>query len=175
MTIYDDEIDLRPYINAVVKNWWKIGLLAVVLAVFVFIFTRLQAPSYQATATILIPRSQLQLSIADQFPTIVDSGDSKSRRDAYLVIAQSDAMAQQTYQAFANSLPEEYTVENLKNNVEISNQGDAILITATALSAQMVLFYFVVYLVESWLPGCFNLKAEASLRLYSSGLISLQG
>ena len=77
MTIYEDEIDLRPYINAIVKNWWKIGLLAFALALFVFIFTRLQAYSYQATATILVPHSQLKLSLTNQFPTI-DVGDEQA-------------------------------------------------------------------------------------------------
>jgi capsular polysaccharide biosynthesis protein len=137
MTIYDDEIDLRPYINAILQNWWKIGLLAIAFSVFVFIFTRLGAPSYQATATILVPRSQSQLSIAEQFPTIVDSGDSKSRMNAYLVIAQSAAIAKQTYQALADTFPEESVGKNLNINVEITNNGDAILITATAPSAQL--------------------------------------
>ena len=120
MTIYEDEIDLRPYINAIIKDWWKIGLLAISLAILVFVFTFLQAPSYQATATILLPRSQLQLSLADQFPTVVDAGDSRSRMDAYLTIAQSDAIAQQTYQTFKDVLPEGYTASvDPKNAWEI--------------------------------------------------------
>jgi len=136
MTIYEDEIDLRPYIHAVLKEWWKIGLLALALAVFVFIFTRLQAPSYQATATILVPHSQLKLSLTDQFPTI-DAGDTRSRMDAYLTIAQSDAIAVQTYSALKDSLPDGYTVNDLQNNVGISNTGDAILITATGPTRQL--------------------------------------
>jgi capsular polysaccharide biosynthesis protein len=136
MTIYEDEIDLRPYIDAVLKQWWKIGLLAFALAVFVLVFSILQKDSYQATATILVPNSQLKLSLSDQFPTI-DAGDARSRMDAYLTIAKSDAIAQQTFQAVEGSLPEGYTVKNLHQNVEISNTGDAILIKATAPSAQL--------------------------------------
>ena len=136
MTIYEDEIDLKPYINAVLKDWWKIGLLALVLAAFVFIFTKLQAPSYQATATILVPQNQLKLSLTDQFPTI-DVGDARSRMDAYLTIAQSDAIAWQTYVALKDSLPDEYTVIDLQKNVEITNTGDAIQITATGPTNQL--------------------------------------
>jgi uncharacterized protein involved in exopolysaccharide biosynthesis len=137
MTIYEDEIDLRPYINILIKNWWKIGIFAVLLASLVFVFTILQPPSYQATATMLLPRSQLQLSLADQFPTVVDAGDSRSRMEAYLTIAQSDAIAQQVYQAFEDVFPEGYTITSLRNNVEISNTGDAILIAVTAPTAQL--------------------------------------
>ena len=137
MTIYDDEIDLRPYINSIFINWWKIGLLAISLAVAVFIFTKLGAPSYQATSTILVPRSQLQLSLTEQFPTVIDSKDADSRMDAYLTIAQSDAVTQQVYQTFATSLPEGFSANDLKENVEITNNGDAILITVTAPSAQL--------------------------------------
>ena len=136
MTIYEDEIDLRPYINAVLKNWWKIGLLAFALAVIVFIFSRLQAPTYQATATILVPHNQLKLSLTDQFPTI-DVGDERSRMSAYLVIAQSDAIAVQTNNAINDSLPEDNKITNLENNVGISNTGDAILITATGPTPQL--------------------------------------
>ncbi len=137
MTIYDDEIDLRPYIDAILKNWWKISLVAVSLAVIFFIFTKLQAPSYQATATVLVPHSQLKLSLADQFPTIIDSGDARSRMDAYLTIAQSDAIAEQTYQALKDFLPDEVTADDLQESVEITNTGDAILITASAPTTQL--------------------------------------
>ena len=103
MTIYDDEIDLRPYINALIENWVKVVLLAVVFAALTLGFTLLQPRSYQATATLLIPHSQLQLSLADQFPTVVDNRDARSRMDAYLTIANSGAIAQQVYQHLEDS------------------------------------------------------------------------
>ncbi|MFC1997592.1 Wzz/FepE/Etk N-terminal domain-containing protein, partial [Chloroflexota bacterium] len=137
MTIYDDEIDLRPYIDAILKNWWKIGLLAISLAVFVFIYTRMQAPSYQTTATVLVPHSQLKLSLANQFPTIVNAEDTRSRMDAYLAIARSDAIASQTYQALEDTLPEGYTITILQSSVEITNTGDAIQITAAAPTTEL--------------------------------------
>jgi uncharacterized protein involved in exopolysaccharide biosynthesis len=137
MTIYEDEIDLRPYIEAILNSWWKILILALVFAIIVFGITLLQPRSYQATATILVPRSQLQLSLADQFRTIVDAGDTRSRRDAYLTIAQSDAIAVQTYQALEDQIPEEATVADLQASVEITNEGDAILIAATAPTPQL--------------------------------------
>ena len=38
MTIYEDEIDLRPYIEVLIKNWWKIAVIALFLAVIDTIF-----------------------------------------------------------------------------------------------------------------------------------------
>jgi len=81
MITYDDEIDLRPYISTLIENWGKIVLFAVVFAVLALAITLLQPRSYEATATLLIPHSQLKLSLAEQFPTIVDIRDTGSRMD----------------------------------------------------------------------------------------------
>lgn len=51
---YDDEIDLREYINVIVKRWKIVAGLAVGIAIIALIFSLLQKPAYQAKTTILL-------------------------------------------------------------------------------------------------------------------------
>jgi uncharacterized protein involved in exopolysaccharide biosynthesis len=133
MSYYEDEIDLRPYILSLIKGWWKITLVAIILATATLVFTILQPRTYQATATVILTRSQLRLSLAEQFPTISDSRDDASRKDAFLTIARSDSIARGIY----NLLGEETLINfdsfaRLKESVEINSMGDAIQISTKA-------------------------------------------
>jgi LPS O-antigen subunit length determinant protein (WzzB/FepE family) len=42
MTVYEDEIDLRPYILALIHNWWRIALVVLILASLALAFSLLQ-------------------------------------------------------------------------------------------------------------------------------------
>ena len=65
----EEEIDLRPYIEALIKNWYWIVGVGVVTAVIAFIVTSLRPPTYSATALVTIIDSrdiiQLDEGIAD--------------------------------------------------------------------------------------------------------------
>ncbi|MCJ7696189.1 MAG: Wzz/FepE/Etk N-terminal domain-containing protein, partial [Anaerolineaceae bacterium] len=87
MSFYDDEIDLRPYINAIRKKWWLIALITILVAAGAFAYSMLQSRNYETGATILLTRTRASLSLANQFPTINEPIDSRSRMDAMLEIA----------------------------------------------------------------------------------------
>ena len=53
MSVYDDEIDLKPYINALRKKWWLILLVTLLTASAALIYGLLQVRTYDAAATIL--------------------------------------------------------------------------------------------------------------------------
>jgi len=59
----EEEIDLRPYIEALIKKWYWIVGVGVITAVIAFIITSLLPPSYSATAlvTIIDTREIIQL------------------------------------------------------------------------------------------------------------------
>jgi uncharacterized protein involved in exopolysaccharide biosynthesis len=54
---YDDEIDLREYIEVVAKRWRVIALVAVLCAAGALVFSLMQKPVYEAKATFLIRSS----------------------------------------------------------------------------------------------------------------------
>jgi uncharacterized protein involved in exopolysaccharide biosynthesis len=133
MSYYEDEIDLRPYILALIKGWWRIALIAIVIASVTLAFTISQPRTYQATATVILTRSQLRLSLAEQFPTVSDSRDDPSRKDAFLAIARSSSLAQKIYNYLGEQAQANYdSFASLKESVEINSVGDAIQITAEA-------------------------------------------
>ncbi|MBU0510925.1 MAG: hypothetical protein KJ638_04390 [Chloroflexi bacterium] len=132
MTIYEDEIDLRPYVLTILEHWWQIALVAGVLALAALGSSLLQPRMYEAAATIIVTRSQLILSLADQFPTVTDTTDAR-RMDAFLVIAKSDSIDQATMDTLRDVLPSEYdNIEDIKESVDITNKGDAIIVIATS-------------------------------------------
>lgn len=132
MTIFEGELDLRPYLWALIRHWWKIALLGLLAAVVAFVYTRQQPPEYKSTATILLTRSRTKLSLTAQFPTVEDPTDIVSRMNAILTIAQDDSVAMSTLQSLRVTDTNTMDVDAIKKMVEISNKGDAILVTATS-------------------------------------------
>ncbi|MBX3055001.1 MAG: hypothetical protein KF770_00885 [Anaerolineae bacterium] len=61
----EEEIDLRPYIEAVVKRWYWIVGVAVLAAIVAFIVTSFSPPVYEATALVAVvaPRDVVQLDL----------------------------------------------------------------------------------------------------------------
>ena len=132
MSIYDDEIDLRPYINAIRKKWWLIALVTILTASAALIYGLIQVRNYEASATILLTRTRTSLLLANQFPTINEPIDSRSRMEAMLEIAGSDALMMQAMEGIHELYPENGVLrEELEKAVELSSSGDTIKITAS--------------------------------------------
>lgn len=133
MTVFDDEIDLRPYILTLFRHWWQIGLIVVILSASAYLYTNRQPSIYKATATILLTRTRSNLTLAEQFPTVSEPVDTRSRMDALLSITQSDALAVETLNLVGDMFPvENRNIEAMKNRISITSQGDTILVSATA-------------------------------------------
>ena len=133
MTLYDDEIDLRPYITSIIQHWRQILILAVIFAVLGLGTSLIMPRKYESTATILLTRSRPTLSLAEQFPTVNEPVDSSLRMNALLSLAQSDTLTMETLNSLGEKLPaEDREIEALKKHVQIGSQGDAIVVTATA-------------------------------------------
>lgn len=132
MTLYDDEIDLRPYILQLIKKWWMIAIFAAVVGLAAFLYSFLQPRTYESTANILITHSQAVLRVADQFPTINQPTDNGSRLAAYLTLAQDDSIAEQTVQSMGSQLPQDFRdPKSIKGSISLASQGDLIQVTAS--------------------------------------------
>ena len=132
MSIYDDEIDLRPYINAIRKKWWLIALVTILTASAALIYGLIQVRNFEASATILLTRTRTSLELADQFPTINEPIDSRSRMEAMLEIAGSDALLVHVMEDIHEQYPENGILrEQLESAVEITSSGDTIRFAAS--------------------------------------------
>lgn len=135
MSLFEDDIDLRPYLQALLKRWWWIALGGLLLAIGVFLFTYLQPRAYETRAIILLTRDQYQLELAEQFTTIQNPQERRTLIDSYSTIARSGAIAQQVLNSLPASAAQQYeNLEMLQKTVSISSSGETILVTARASS-----------------------------------------
>lgn len=132
MSMVDDEIDLRPYILAVLRFKWLLILAALVMGIIGFMYTARQPQLFKATATLLVIRNHPTLKLADQFPTVAESVDTAAKLRAFLAIAKDPAIAVASIEEMSNKLPEgKRQPERLNSIITVESQGDLILISAT--------------------------------------------
>ncbi len=131
MTIYEDEFDLYPYVVTLLNSWKLIVFLAGIAAAAALVFSLLQPRTYTATSTIIGTYRRPVLTLSDEFSTISDTGDARNKHQAFLTIANSDKIALTVYEMVSDELPDDMALGDFKNQVEISDQGDAIIITAS--------------------------------------------
>lgn len=146
MSIYDTEIDLRPYISAIRRRWWLIAIATIVTSAGALGFSLLQEKKYEAVATILLTRSRASLNLANQFPTITEPVDSRSRMEAMISIAGSEWLAEQTIEEIQQALPTNgISLGELKKSVVINSSGDTIQISAKMSDPESAAF-----IANSW-------------------------
>ncbi|MEJ2710034.1 MAG: Wzz/FepE/Etk N-terminal domain-containing protein [Anaerolineales bacterium] len=140
MTVYEyeDEIDLRPYLLNIVKHWWQIGLIVIFSVSAALAYGLTRSRNYESTATILVTRSRAVLSLANQFPTVNEPVDYRSRMEAFQSIASSDGVALKTIKQLPDRQPiASQQLEDFKRSTEISSSGDIIKVTSTAKNPQL--------------------------------------
>lgn len=134
----NDEVDLRPYIAALVnKKWWIIAI-GILFGVAALGFLLLSPRKYTANATLLLTRSRTMLSLAEQFPTVNEPVDSRSRMDALMTIAKGDAIANLTLQSLGDTIPDQYrSIEDIKSIINVKNNGDSISVGVTTENPEL--------------------------------------
>jgi succinoglycan biosynthesis transport protein ExoP len=123
----EEEIDLREYINVIVRRWkWILGiaLVAVVTAVLVSFF--LLTPVYEAKAAVVIVKSRSEIAFEPKYRTLTEE-DIASRRKALEALVKSSAVAAEVIGKLGSTLdPEEREVAALSGMVETESNGDLI-------------------------------------------------
>lgn len=134
---YDDEIDLRPLIRSLLKSWHILVIFALIPAVLGLLIGIGALSKYEASAYLLLTRTSAKLSLTTDFPTINEPVDSRARIESINTMAESDSLILQVYDDFKD-LPEfaGQDLDAFKERLEITNQGDVIVLTASAKSAE---------------------------------------
>src|SRR5690554_5645089 len=115
-----EELDLRPYIMALVKNWmWIIGagLLAGLIA---FGVSSLLPPTYEATALVAITENRQIIQFDPRFENVQVS----QPLGAYPELALSDELLSQLLEEVGPSLAEVNTVQELRDLLETEAGSD---------------------------------------------------
>lgn len=154
--VYEDEIDLRVYIDTLIAWWKEITLFAIVSALaagLAVIGLRIvQTPSYEASATVVIASLISDVTLDDRFQTLSDdtggSGavtTSPSRRGSLVGLVKNSAIAEATIAELGSLLDEkEQDPARLMADIEAEavpgpdarTPSDLIRISATADSPE---------------------------------------
>ncbi len=129
----EDEIDLRAYINTLIRYWRLIAGLTVVAAVVAFIVTSLLPRSYQATAIVVVTKPLYQFQFAPQIQNLENANTQLLTGKAALDLATSDSLLQQVLDAVGNDLPpKERTLTAIREMIKARTGNDPSIVNLTA-------------------------------------------
>jgi len=130
----EEEIDLREYVEVIVRRWrWIAGiaLAAVITAAIVSFF--LIAPIYEAKAGVVIVKSKSEITFEPKYRTLSEEDlaraglDIKARRQALEALVKSSSVAAEVIAKLGHMLePEERDASTLLGMVETEMDGDLI-------------------------------------------------
>jgi len=136
----DDEIDLRPYLSAILQRWWIILGTALGVAIIAGFIAWLRTPPYTASTSLLIIPASAQVTLDSRF-TSRDSflfTTTANQREALLGLARDPTLEERvaTILAAEGGLPNDYQLGALRDRVTIETNGDLVRITAQAETAE---------------------------------------
>lgn len=125
----ENEVDLRRYINVLIKHWKLIVSFAVAAALVSGLFSFLLLdPVYQANAGVIITAARLEMTLEPKYKTLLEGMETNDR--ALVALAKSNAVASQVINRLGESLePRERWVDTLLENVQVRQEGSVIEIS----------------------------------------------
>jgi len=99
----EDTIDLRQHMHVLARRWWVIVLGLVLAAGSAFLASTLQAPTYEATALVVVGEPRYVLNFA---PRMQDSPKVTIRAGALVTLATSDEVLAQVLDKVGDALTE---------------------------------------------------------------------
>jgi succinoglycan biosynthesis transport protein ExoP len=122
----EEEIDLRAYVDVLVRNWKWIAGLTLIAAITAGIVSFLLPPIYEARALVVVTEPRYLMRFDPRFET-VDSVHDASK--AYPALATGDDLLRELITTLGGSLTErERTLPAFTEMVEASSGGDPSLI-----------------------------------------------
>ena len=123
----EEEIDLREYVEVLVRNWVWIGAAGLLAALAAFVVSSLMAPTYEASAVVMITEPQYQMQFDPRFET----AEWSPAYQAFPTLATSDDLLGRVVEQYTPSPEagiEEWRLGALSGMVEASSEGDPSLL-----------------------------------------------
>ena len=127
MTDMGDEIDLRQYIDVIVRGWKLIAATALIAALAAAVVSFSMPPVYEAWAGVIISRVRSQVVFEPSMMTLPEESldglkvDTKARQSTLVALGRSPAVEDEVIRRMGNALsPEEQRVGGLlENGIEV--------------------------------------------------------
>ncbi|HSJ54746.1 MAG TPA: Wzz/FepE/Etk N-terminal domain-containing protein [Anaerolineae bacterium] len=129
----EDEIDLRAYVEVLLRHWYWIVALAVLAAAAAFVYTSFQPAEYKARSVVIITQPRYQMQFDPRFETQLEVPTYK----AFPTLAASDGVLQSVVDAYSPSEKGrvgQWTLTTLRKMVEATSEGDPSLVVLTVRS-----------------------------------------
>lgn len=124
----EDEVDLRDYVNVLLRRWKLIVTITGVAVLIAGLFSFLSAPVYEASAGVLITRTRAEIVFEPKYRTVLEE-DVRTRHEALVGLVKSSSVATDVIEQLGEQLrPEERRVTGMLNRVEVAEQGDLLKI-----------------------------------------------
>jgi uncharacterized protein involved in exopolysaccharide biosynthesis len=124
----EEEIDLRVYVDVLIRSWKWIAALALVAAVAAFVVSLMLPATYEASGVVIITQPRYQMQFDPRFKT-VDQWTPAYK--AFPTLATSDGVLHNVLDAYTpppEAGIEEWTLGKLANMVEATSEGDPSLV-----------------------------------------------
>ena len=124
----EEEIDLRAYVDVLIRSWKWIAGLALVAAVAAFVVSLMLPATYEASGVVIITQPRYQMQFDPRFKT-VDQWTPAYK--AFPTLATSDGVLQAVLDGYTPSPQagiEEWRLRTLAGMVEATSEGDPSLV-----------------------------------------------
>jgi succinoglycan biosynthesis transport protein ExoP len=124
----EEEIDLRAYVDVLIRSWKWIAGLALVAAVAAFVVSLMLPGTYEASGVVIITQPRYQMQFDPRFKT-VDQWTPAYK--AFPTLATSDGVLRNVLDGYTPSPEtgiEEWTLRKLSGMVEATSEGDPSLV-----------------------------------------------
>jgi uncharacterized protein involved in exopolysaccharide biosynthesis len=125
--IVEEEIDLRPYVEALLQHWIWIMAAGVGTAVLAFIISSLLPPTYEATALVAVTSERERIQFDPRFETEAE----QQALSAYPELAVSDELLQKTLDELEEIGRNIETVQQFRSSISAEAGSDPSLIRLT--------------------------------------------
>jgi len=125
----EEEIELRPYIELLVKRWYLILGAAILAAVVAFAISSFQTPEYEATAIVAITEPSFRVQFE---PRIQELSEDAQPLKAFPELATSDQVLQQLLAEIKPDLVNGTSLEELRTIVSAESGSDPTLVRMSA-------------------------------------------
>lgn len=168
----EDEIDLRPYVAALLNYWYLLLITGIGTAVIVFLLASTTPPQYAATSIVVVIHAQETIEFDARFREVAASQPIRG----YPQLALSDQVLQLLLDE--QPLPSIRTAADLRKLLSAESGDDVSIIRLTAVATQpadaAILANLWASLFAEWANGLFNMQNGEQLSYFQARLADAQ-
>jgi uncharacterized protein involved in exopolysaccharide biosynthesis len=124
----EEEIDLRQYIDVLLRWWWLIALGALLAGAGAFLASTLMSPTYEATAGVVMLKSRAELSLGSGIQSVSDESLLAGNAGGSGIVDLNRRRLQSLTGMVSNGAIAQRVAEELSNMLNVEERDPSVLI-----------------------------------------------